>query len=363
MTAASYFSRDYAEARGKFLAACKSAGCKATSYRNPVTGPAGEALYTDVVRIGPPAAARVVLVNSATHGVEGFCGSGIQVGWLRSGEWRRLPKGVAVVLVHAINPHGFAWLRRVTEDNVDLNRNFVDFGKPLPVNEAYEALHAAILPERWDDASATARNTLFAAYQQRNGAMALQGAISGGQYRHADGVFYGGAQPTWSNRTYHAILERFMQRARHVAFIDLHTGLGPYGTGELICNELPGTPQWEELRAWYGEGLTSTESGTSSSAKLTGFIRNATVGALPRARVRPITIEYGTFSVPEVLGALIADNWLHLKGQVDSAPGRAIKTRIRRAFYPDERDWKELVFLRARQILRRAAASVSALKV
>jgi predicted deacylase len=235
-----------------------------------------------------------------------------------------------MVLIHAINPHGFAWLRRVTEDNVDLNRNFRDFSKPLPVNEAYEA---------------------------------LQGAISGGQYRHDDGVFYGGSQPTWSNRTYHAILQRFMQRARHVAFIDLHTGLGPYGTGELICNELPGTPQWDELHAWYGEGLTSPESGSSSSAKLTGFIRNATVRALPHARVRPLTIEYGTSPVTEVLGALIADNWLHLKGKVDSDPGRGIKARIRRAFYPDESDWKELVILRARQILRRAAAAVSALKV
>ena len=353
------FSDSYADARRKFLAACRSAGLKPVSYRNPAAGPAGEELYTDAVRLGPPSAARIVLVNSATHGVEGFCGSGIIVGWLRSGEWRRLPKGVAMVLVHAINPHGFAWLRRVTEGNVDLNRNFQDFGKPLPSNEAYEALHAALLPERWDEASATARDNLFAAYRERHGAMAFQRAMSGGQYRHADGVFYGGSQPTWSNRSYHAILERFMRRARHVAFIDLHTGLGPYGTGELICNALPGTPQWEELHAWYGEGLTSPESGSSSSAKLTGFIRHATALALPRAKVRAITIEYGTYPVQEVLDALVADNWLHLRGRIDSDLGRSIKSRIRRAFYPDESDWKELVFLRARQILRRAVAGVA----
>jgi len=359
MTAARYFSRDYAAARRKFLSACKAARLKPVSYPNPAAGPAGQALYTDVVRIGAPTAARIVLVNSATHGVEGFCGSGIIVGWLRSGAWRRLPKGVAMVLVHAINPHGFAWLRRVTEDNVDLNRNFLDFGKPLPVNQAYEELHAAILPERWDEASTAARETFFAAYRERHGAMAFQGAMSGGQYRHADGVFYGGARPTWSNRSYHAILQRFLLRARHVAFIDLHTGLGPYGTGELICNELHGTPQWEELHAWYGEGLTSTESGTSSSAKLTGYIRNATARALPRAKVRAITIEYGTFAVADVLDALVADNWLHLKGKVDSELGHAIKSRIRRAFYPDENDWKELVFLRARQILRRAVVGVA----
>jgi hypothetical protein len=359
MNASSHFARDYAGARGKFLSACVAAGLKPVHYRNPAEGPDGGKLFTDVVRIGPPTAARIVLVNSATHGVEGFCGSGIIVGWLRSGGWRRLPEGVAMVLVHAINPHGFAWLRRVTEDNVDLNRNFQDFSKPLPGNDAYEQLHAAILPARWDAASAAARERVFAAYRDRHGAMALQGAISGGQYAHADGVFYGGARPTWSNLTYHAILERFAKRARHLAFIDLHTGLGPYGTGELICNKVPGSPEWDELKAWYGEGLTSPESGSSSSAKLTGFIRNATARALPQASVRALTIEYGTFPVPEVLGSLIADNWLHLKGDPASEDGRAIKARIRRAFYPDEDDWKELVFLRGRQILRRALAGVA----
>jgi len=360
MSAASYFARDYAQAREKFLAAAAAARLKVTSFRHPARGPAGEALFTDVVRAGAPGAERVLLANSATHGVEGFCGSGILVGWLRSGEWRRLPRGVAAVLVHAINPHGFAWLRRVTEDNVDLNRNFQDFSKPLPVNAAYEELHAAIVPQRWDEASVAARDWVFTDYTARHGAMALQGAVSGGQYRHADGVFYGGARPTWSNRTFHAIVEKFLKRARHVAFIDLHTGLGPYGYGELICNARPGTADWAELHSWYGEGLTSPEAGTSRSAPLTGFIRNAVVGALPRARVRPVTIEYGTYPVSEVLAALIADNWMHLKGRLDSDQGRAAKAAIRRAFYPDESDWKEMVFLRARQVMRRAAAALAA---
>jgi len=363
MSAASYFARDYSDARRKFLAATAAARLKVARYRHPARGPAGEPLFTEVVRVGSPRAERVVLVNSATHGVEGFCGSGILVGWLCSGEWRRLPRGVAVVLVHAINPHGFAWLRRVTEDNVDLNRNFQDFSKPLPANAAYEELHAAIVPEHWDDASIAARSKVFADFSARHGAMALQAAVSGGQYRHADGVFYGGGRPTWSNRSFYAIVERFLKRARHVAFIDLHTGLGPYGYGELICNARPGTPEWAELQAWYGEGLTSPEAGTSRSAPLTGYIRNAVVGALPRARVRPITIEYGTYPVPEVLGALIADNWLHLKGRLDFEQRHAMRAAIRRAFYPDESDWKELVFLRARQILRRAAAGVGALSL
>lgn len=359
MGTASHFARDYADARRKFLAAAKSAGLKVTSYPNPAKGPAGEALFADVVRIGSPTAKRLVLVNSATHGVEGFCGSGIIVSWLRSGQWKALPRGVAMVLVHAINPHGFAWLRRVTEDNVDLNRNFQDFAKPLPVNAPYDELHPVILTERWDAAAAAERARVFDAFRQRHGAMALQGAISGGQYRHADGVFYGGAGPTWSNRTFRAILDKFAAKAREVAFIDLHTGLGPYGYGELICHAMPGTPEWTELQDWYGEGLTSPEAGNSSSAPLTGFIRKAVKEALPEASVRALTIEYGTFAVPVVLGALVADNWLHLKGDPASPLGRDIKAEIRRAFFPDEDDWKGMVALRAHQIMRRAVRGVA----
>jgi len=91
-----------------------------------------------------------------------------------------------------------------------------------------------------------------------------------------------------------------------------------------------------------------------------GFIRKAVASGLPDARVRALTIEYGTFAVPVVLGALIADNWLHLKGDPSSLLGRRIKAETRRAFYPDEDNWKELVFLRARQIFRRAVAGVAA---
>jgi hypothetical protein len=36
-----------------------------------------------------------------------------------------------------------------------------------------------------------------------------------------------------------------------------------------------------------------------------------------------------------------------------------VKAAIRRAFYPDQSDWKELVFLRARQVMRRAAAALA----
>jgi hypothetical protein len=70
------FAADYSEAREKFLAAAKIAGATTHRYDNPTKGPRGEALSTDVARLGPEDASKIVMTISSTHGVEGFCGSG-----------------------------------------------------------------------------------------------------------------------------------------------------------------------------------------------------------------------------------------------------------------------------------------------
>src|SRR5260370_36794867 len=94
MTAPStYFSATYAEARGRFRDAAQRAGARLAHYVNPTTGPDGEVLTTDVALLGPPDAARVLLTVSATHGAEGFCGSGVQVGSFQSGIAGEPPPG------------------------------------------------------------------------------------------------------------------------------------------------------------------------------------------------------------------------------------------------------------------------------
>jgi hypothetical protein len=76
------FAADYSEERDKFLAAARVAGATTWRYDNPSKGPRGEALSTDVARLGSDDASKVVVTISSTHGVEGYCGSGFQVDWL-----------------------------------------------------------------------------------------------------------------------------------------------------------------------------------------------------------------------------------------------------------------------------------------
>ena len=342
------FSESYAEARAKFCAAAAEAGGAIRSWLNPhAKGPNGELLYLDTARFGPADAANMLVMISSTHGVEGHCGSGAQPGDLRTGGPGKLPKDTGALLVHAINPYGFAWTRRVTEDNVDLNRNFVDHDKPYPKNEGYRAIADALLPRDWNEQELTETQRVLEAYAQKHGAFGLQGAISGGQYTHPDGIFYGGSKPGWSNRTIRAIAREELSRARRVGVIDYHTGLGPFGHGELICTVPPGAKSFDRAKAWYGEEMTSPESGTSSSAIVVGVMLDAFPQELPDAQVTTIAIEYGTYPVPDVLGAVRADNWLHQRGDLASPLGKKLKAEMKERFFPAGDKWREMVWARA----------------
>jgi hypothetical protein len=191
MNSADSFSADYQGARAKFRGAVGEAGGSLETFAHPERGPDGGDLSTDVALFGPAGAERVLVMISGTHGGEGFCGSGAQIDWLRRGEASRLPSGLAVLMIHAINPHGFAWLRRVTEDNVDLNRNWIDFSAPPPANAGYDALADAIVPKAWTEVAQRESADALAAFARDHGPMGLQQALSGGQYNHPTGIFFG----------------------------------------------------------------------------------------------------------------------------------------------------------------------------
>lgn len=347
------FSPDYRTARDKFRGAARAAGAALEDYVNPAPPPGHDGTLTaDVAVLGRPDAGRVLLVNAGTHGVEAFAGSAIEIAFLSSRP--APPDDVRIVLVHAINPHGFAWLRRVTEDNVDLNRNFLDHDGPHPANEAYGKLHPLLCPERWDGPTLAEMARTIDTYVEKHGAFALQAVVTRGQYDHADGLFYGGRRPTWSNSTFRAILGKHISGARTVAFIDLHTGLGEYGAAEMIGGASPSTPGGRRMRDWYGDIVTSPSAGNSSSAPLVGVIARAVREAASGAQVTSATLEFGTYPVREVLNALQADNWLHAHGDVDSALGREIKADIRKRLFPDEDGWKRRVLDQGVRIVSRA---------
>ncbi len=67
-----------------------------------------------------------------------------------------------------------------------------------------------------------------------------------------------------------------------------------------------------------------------------------------------IAVEMGTLPSDQVLRSLVADNWLHKRGDPASDRGREIKAQIREAFFPDKPDWNRPAYDRGTEIMGQA---------
>jgi hypothetical protein len=360
MSASRCFAQSYAEARQKFIAAANAAGLDPVPHAHPLLGRDGELLAMDVARFGPDDASALLLISSGCHGVEGYCGSGVQNALLADPGWHAAAAraGVAVLYIHALNPYGFSWLRRTTHENVDLNRNFIDFSKPLPHNEAYDRIAHLLVPAIWPPTPEVKAGLVE--YAAEHGKKALQAVVSGGQYEHPQGLFYGGRNPTWSHQTLRHVLRDHGRRCRRLGWIDLHTGLGPSGHGERIYAGGDDAAGLRRARDGWGEEVTSIYDGTSESAMLTGLMWLAAGEECAQAESTGIAMEYGTLPCEQVLDALRADQWLENHPDAPAAQRAQIKRQIRDAFYVDGDAWKARVVEQGVEAARQALAGLGA---
>jgi Protein of unknown function (DUF2817) len=358
MTASDHFAQTYAEARGKFVEAARAAGLALTSHPHPLPGRDGETLALDVARFGADDAESLLILSSGCHGVEGFCGSGAQVALLRDPDWhaQAARAGVAVLYLHALNPHGFSFWRRTTHENVDLNRNFRDYQQPLPRNAAYDEIAHLVVPAEWPPNEAVLQ--AVGRYVAERGMPALQAAISTGQHDHANGLFFAGRGPTWSHLVLRQVLRAQAGACRRLGWIDFHTGLGPTGHGERIHAGRGEPGELERARRWWGEQVTSIHDGSSTSAAITGQMTLAVYDECPGVEFTAIAMEYGTVPLMTVMDALRADQWLQGHPEAGAEQARSIKQQIRDAFYTDTDAWKERIVAQAREAAAQAAAAL-----
>lgn len=348
------FSETYFEARAKFRAACQAQGVDVEILYHPAPGPAGEHLTTDVARFGDPQASRLLIVNSGTHGVEGLAGSGCQISALHEGLTRDLPADTAVLMVHMINPWGAAWRRRQTDGNVDLNRNFLDFAGDLPGNAAYEDLRA-VLSDPAEDLAVLER------FRQDRGEAAYGEALFRGQYSDPHGVGFGGHEPTWSSRSVREILASHAGAARHVCFIDLHTGLGEFGKGILIDTTAGDGAEVRRARDWFGEVVAINTDDNPLPYQIVGDMCTAVRTTLGKAAAVTLALEFGTYDIERFAALQMRDSRLEQSGQVASAAGQALRAEVQEFFYPDSADWRAMIRTRALDVLATAVVRLAAL--
>jgi hypothetical protein len=352
------FPDSYATARAQWQTFLSHILLPAQARDFPVNGssPQGMTLATDSAWLGAETATRVLVVISGTHGIEGFAGTAVLCDMLTRLP-DQLPDSLAILCIHALNPWGYAWHRRCDADGIDLNRNFIDFNQALPDNPGYRELREALFEE-----DNSRRQRRLDEYLRRHGRTAWEIAISGGQYFDPQGPFYGGTAPAQGRRTIETLISDYRLAERRLAVIDVHTGLGSYGYGEIICDHPPASDGAGTARDWYGPDCTLPALGNSSSVPKLGLLDYAW-HAIMQPRSCFITLEFGTLPTSNLFEVLLRDHRfraLHGNQPASHPDYPALVAALRAHFCPDDPLWRTQVLKRARQVVDQAAEGLQA---
>ena len=248
-----YFSESYSVGRKKFHEVCSRAGLKIEPHINSqANAPAADELAMDVVWCGPAKAEKVMLITCGTHGLEAAPGAATILKWIDDGAHQHLPNSTAVMIVHAVNPYGWAHSSRSNEDNVDINRNFLDHNAPYPKNPVYGELHDLVISDDVSNYGLDVSIQKFHDYSRQNGANTAIHGITGGQFTNNQGLSYGGVAPGWSNETLLKSVREKLVFAKKVAAIDWHTGIGEFAEPFIIIEDTKHSKMFNRAAGWWG---------------------------------------------------------------------------------------------------------------
>lgn len=342
------FAKDYASARENFA---RFAGTDTESLTLASLGPTGETLAIDIAWIGERTASNVLLVTSGIHGVEGFAGSAVQCAFFACKP--ALLRDTAIVMVHALNPWGFAHLRRFNEHNVDLNRNFLgDAGSYAGAPAQYHALDSLLNPR-----SVPARDGFYVravAKIARHGMAALRAGIASGQYEYPHGLFYGGRHLEPDARRFLDWLQANLGKKKRVLAIDIHSGIGPFGAMTVFAGKRVGHDRAARIGRLLGEHVVpSNESRTSGGSDTRGSLDECVSTVLEHACTDYLAVEFGTYGGVKVLHPLREENRWHHYG--DGSIDHPSKRDFLEAFCPASAKWRGAVVTQGTRLLTRAA--------
>ena len=371
----------YRAARDRFVALAREKGARTLdAFANPgVTAPDGGALMMDVAWFGPAEAERVFLCTSGMHGLEGPAGSAAQFAWLAGGGVERLPPGVAVLMVHALNAWGFAWSARCTENNVDLNRNFLDFGHTAPPeNPWYAHVGRAIRVDSFGPETLPLLMQRYEALLAELGPARLRVAANGAQYTDPEGLTYGGNGPEFGHRILRDHVLPRLGGAREVGLLDWHTGVGAYNAIAYLVTGGIESEAGRRAARWWGEDKvlhwerSGIEAAIEADAEANDLDRR-TPGQfyqelprlLPHARVTGGIIEFGTEKDGDFTNLMLGyvyERYLRFvhRGPRLDAEHKPWLDLLRNAFVPADPVWRRQVVTAGPRLMDEVIAGLAA---
>ena len=302
---------------------------------------------------------KILIISSGVHGVEGYVGNAVQLFFMENYLNDDLLNKTSILLIHSVNPYGFKYTRRVSENNIDINRN-CDVDKKLysTVNEGYPKVYELINPKDKVDYGSLGNKFFFAkamAEIAKASMPVLRQAVLQGQYNFPKGLYYGGNDFEPQIKKLKPIIDSICDPYEIILAIDLHTGYGKRGKLHLFPNpvEEPVQKRIETIFEGFKIDWGDSDEFYVITGDFVGFI-----GKINHDKqIIPILFEYGTMNSQTTMGSLksihtmILENEGEQHGFETNTDKEKVKKDLLEMYYPESKAWRSHIIDETKKVL------------
>ncbi|MEZ4872099.1 MAG: M14 family metallopeptidase [Bdellovibrionales bacterium] len=317
-------------------------------------------LTTDYLYFEPTVKNKLIIISSGTHGAEAKIGSYAQNQFLNKYAHELNLQDTGLLLIHGVNPYGFATGRRVDEQNRDLNRNFTLDNEVFEFqNKPYENLDSILNP------TGAVGSITFSFVRMLGkvvnaltiGGVTVNGfrqASVGGQYHKPTGIYFGGTSPAQNVFKINELFQSTIPGYKKIMHLDFHTGLGESGQLHLIINATANSKERESIKQlfprsdqkFYQLNTGESEGFYEVKGDFTDFAKNNV--ADKDAEVYGLTAEFGTMGLDiwnqlKTIHIIIQENQGHHFGYESKDLETEVRANFSELFNPSTLEWRNAV--------------------
>ena len=370
-----YFSGTYEESRDSFTEASlelQSLFDSVKVFRQSVPCETDSDLTIDYCYL-PPAGekSKLLILTSGIHGIEGITGSAVQRMFMDRLKETGPYRNTGILFVHAMNPYGFKYLRRVTAGNVDLNRNWdTDPSLFSTENNGYHDVYSMLNPGGSANSSSLKNKFFLLVAIERliqESMQSLRQAILQGQYEFPEGLYFGGKDFEPQVNMVTPVFKTFAGDYETVLNIDLHTGYGKRGTLHLFPNPVE-NPEIKTAMQRIFEGYPIDFGDSEDFYTINGSFSDYIGLILPGKLFVPMIFEFGTLDSQTTLGSIhsihnmILENQGFQHGYKNDREKEKITRRLMEMYNPASESWRGKVLTDSRDILEKTMMRLEAMK-
>lgn len=304
---------------------------------------------------------KLLVLNSGIHGIEGFVGSAVQQMIMEEMLQPEMVTEMGILIVHGMNAWGFKNKRRVSENNIDLNRNYsLSTDLFSTKNDGFIALYDMLTPKgELNMGSVNNQFFMLTAINQivKKGMPALLQAFAQGQYQFPESIYFGGTEFEQQVQIMTSVLQEKGANYSTVFTVDFHTGFGERGVLHLFPNPVT-DPLVKQSMETIFEGFPINWGNSDNFYTVTGQFCEYVADALPGKLSIPMVMEFGTLNTGSTVGSVksahisIIENQGFQYGYKTEKDKEKAMAGYYEMFYPPSKKWRTNALIKADEMMK-----------